>query len=256
MSILEKFQLSDRVALLTGGSRGLGKAMALALAEAGARVALTSRTAAQAQSTAADIEAAAGQTCQGYQSDVTDPHQVDALVSQVLADFGRVDILVNNAGINIRGPIDQLSLEEFETVQKTNVTGVWLMCRSLAPHFKRQRYGRVINLGSMLSVVALPDRTPYTTSKGAVLQMTRPLALEWAPYGITVNAMLPGPFGTEMNQALLDDPVKYQSFIAQIPLGRWGELDEIGGLAVFLASEASSFITGTGILIDGGWAAK
>ena len=256
MSILEKFNLNDRVALISGGNRGLGKAMALALAEAGGRVALTSRDFDRAQAAAAEIEASTGQVCRGYGCDVADPAQVEAFVSQALADFGRVDILVNNAGINIRGAIDELSLDEFEQVQATNVTGVWLMCRAVAPHLKAQRYGRVINIGSMLSVVSIPERTPYATSKGAVLQMTRTLALEWAPYGITVNAILPGPFGTEMNTPLLNDPIKYQAFVDQIPMGRWGELDEIGGLAVFLASDAASFVTGAGILIDGGWAAK
>jgi gluconate 5-dehydrogenase len=256
MLILDKFKLRDRVALITGGNRGLGKAIAQALAEAGGQVALTSRDLNRAQIAAQEINTATGQHCRGYACDVTSPEQVEAVVSQVVADFGRLDILVNNAGINIRGAIDQLSLEEFEQVQATNVTGVWLMCRSAAPHMKAQRYGRVINMGSMLSVVSIPERTPYATSKGAVLQMTRTLALEWAPLGITVNAILPGPFGTEMNTPLLNDPEKYQAFVDQIPMGRWGELDEIGGLAVFLASDAASFITGAGILIDGGWAAK
>ena len=256
MSILEKFKLNDRVALITGGNRGLGKAIALALAEAGGQVALTSRDLSRAQTAAEEINIATGQRCRGYGCDVTNPQQVEALVSQVVADFGGLHILVNNAGINIRGAIDQLSLEEFEQVQATNVTGVWLMCREAAPHMKAQGYGRVINMGSMLSVVSIPERTPYATSKGAVLQMTRTLALEWAPLGITVNAILPGPFGTEMNTPLLNDPEKYQAFVNQIPMGRWGELDEIGGLTVFLASDAASFITGAGILIDGGWAAK
>jgi gluconate 5-dehydrogenase len=256
MLILDKFKLRDRVALITGGNRGLGKAIAQALAEAGGQVALTSRDLNRAQIAAQEINTATGQHCRGYACDVTSPEQVEAVVSQVVADFGRLDILVNNAGINIRGAIDQLSLEEFEQVQATNVTGVWLMCRSAAPHMKAQGYGRVINMGSMLSVVSIPERTPYATSKGAVLQMTRTLALEWAPLGITVNAILPGPFGTEMNTPLLNDPEKYQAFVDQIPMGRWGELDEIGGLAVFLASDAASFITGAGILIDGGWAAK
>jgi NAD(P)-dependent dehydrogenase (short-subunit alcohol dehydrogenase family) len=256
VSILEKFKLNNRIALVTGGNRGLGKAMAQSLAEAGARVALTSRSFERAQLAAAEIQGATGQKCLGLCCDVTESDQVESTVAAVMAEFGQVDILINNAGINIRGPIDGLSLDQFEKVQATNVTGVWLMCRAVAPHMKKQRFGRVINMGSMLSVVSIPERTPYATSKGAVLQMTRTLALEWATYGITVNAILPGPFGTEMNQSLLRDPEKYQDFVGQIPLGRWGELDEIGGLAVFLASDASSFVTGAGILIDGGWAAK
>jgi len=165
-------------------------------------------------------------------------------------------VLINNAGINIRGPIEALSLEEYREVQDTNVTGVWLLCREVAPHMKARRYGRVINVGSMLSVIAMPDRTLYATSKGAVLQLTRALALEWAPWNITVNAMLPGPFGTDINRPLLEDPEQYQAFVSQIPLGRWGELEEIGGLALFLASDASSFVTGAGIAIDGGWTAR
>ncbi|MBN2502524.1 MAG: SDR family oxidoreductase [Anaerolineales bacterium] len=256
MNVLESFKLNDRVALITGGNRGLGKAIARALAEAGGRVALTSRDTARAQAAAAEIAADTRQMCQGYACDVTDPQSVKTVVSQVANDFGQIDILVNNAGINIRGAIDTLSLEEFKAVQDANVTGVWLMCRAVGPYFKTQQYGRVINMGSILSLVSMPDRTPYSTSKGAVLQMTRALALEWASFGITVNAILPGPFGTDMNQSLLDDPEKYQAFVSRIPLGRWGELNEIGGLAVFLASNASSFVTGAGILIDGGWAAQ
>jgi NAD(P)-dependent dehydrogenase (short-subunit alcohol dehydrogenase family) len=120
---------------------------------------------------------------------------------------------------------------------------------------KERRYGRVINVGSTLSVIALADRTPYASSKGAILQMTRALALEWASYGITVNAMLPGPFATEMNLSIMENPEVYRTFIAKIPLGRWGELEEIQGLALFLASDASSFVTGAGIAIDGGWTA-
>ena len=266
MSVLDKFKLTGRIALVTGGNRGLGRQMAQALAEAGAAVALTSRDRGRAGQAAREIaqslaEAGGGgrdardpgDRVRGYACEVSDAQQSAQVVQQVIADFGGLHILVNNAGINIRGPIDELRPEEFQRVIATNVTGVWNFCRAAAGHLKAQRYGRVINVGSTLSIIALPERTPYASSKGAVWQMTRALALEWAQHGITVNAMLPGPFATEMNTALKEDPEKYSEFVARIPLGRWGDLDEIGGLAVFLASDASSYMTGAGITIDGGW---
>ena len=253
MAVLDRMKLDGRVALVTGGTKGLGKAMAEGLAEAGANVAILSRNANQAAEVAQSIADATGKKVKGYSCDVTVPEQVDALVASVLAEFGQVDILINNAGINTRGAIDELTLEQFLEVQNINVNGPWLLCRALAGHFKERRYGRVINIGSTLSIIALADRTPYATSKGAILQMTRALALEWAPYGITVNCMMPGPFGTEMNLPIKNNPEAYAQFITKIPLGRWGEMEEIQGLAVFLASDASSFMTGSAITIDGGW---
>lgn len=256
MSVLDKFRLDGRVALVTGGNRGLGRQMAQALAEAGAAVALTSRDQERAEQAAQEIaQSVAGATVAGYLCEVSSYEQSAQVVERTIADLGGLHVVVNNAGINIRGPIDELEPEAFQQVIDTNVTGVWNMCRAAAGHLKAQRYGRVINVGSTLSIIALPERTPYASSKGAVLQMTRVLALEWAQYGITVNAMLPGPFSTEMNLALEQDPEKYREFIARIPLGRWGDLDEIGGLAVFLASDASSFVTGAGMTVDGGWTA-
>jgi NAD(P)-dependent dehydrogenase (short-subunit alcohol dehydrogenase family) len=256
VSILDRFDMHGKVAVITGGSRGLGAAMAGALAEAGASVVVCSRDAERVQAVAETLSAVRGTLCRGICCDVTDPDQVEALVAEVLAAYGQIDVLINNAGINLRGPIEELSLADFRQVLDTNLTAPWLTCRAVGPHMKARRYGRVINVGSTLSVVSIPGRTPYASSKGGVLQLTRTLALEWAPYNVTVNAILPGPFGTEMNRRFLDDPAQYQAFAAQVPLGRWGELEEIGGLALFLASDASSFVTGAGIAIDGGWTAQ
>lgn len=253
MKVLDSFRLDGRVALVTGGNRGLGYAIAQALAEAGASVAIVCRTAAAAETAAAALSQLTGRECRGFACDVTQPEAVHALVDLVIADFGQVDILVNNAGLNVRGAIEDLTLDQFRSVQETNVTGPWLMCRALASHFKQRQQGRVINLGSALSIISMPDRSAYSTSKGAVLQLTRTLALEWAPFNVTVNCILPGPFHTEMNRTLSENPEVYKLFLAKIPLGRWGNPEELGGLVVFLASDAASFITGAGIAIDGGW---
>jgi len=243
--------ISGRTALVTGGARNIGRSCALKLASAGVQVVIGDLLADQANEVADEIRAAGGSAI-GCVLDIADRASVEACAASARDHFGKIDILVNNAGINIRGPIEELTIESFEIVQAVNVRGPWLLCRALAPHFKARSYGRVINVGSMLSVIGMADRTPYATSKGALLQMTRVLALEWAAHGITVNAILPGPFATEMNLPILADPTVYHSFVAKIPLGRWGELEEIQGLALFLASDASSFVTGAAIAVDGG----
>lgn len=254
--ILDQFGLDGQSALVVGGNRGLGLEMAKALAEAGASIFIAGRDGERNEASRALIAEQYGRVCAAGVCDVTDPGQIAAIVASTVAQFGKIDILINSAGINIRGSIDNLSPDDFEEVQRVNVTGTWLMCREVVPVMKRHGYGRIINIASMLAVVAIPERTAYATSKGAVLQLTRALAIELAREKINVNAILPGPFATEMNLPLTNDPERYQAFLAKIPLGRWGELDEIGGLALYLASRASSYVTGAAFTIDGGWTAQ
>ena len=179
-----------------------------------------------------------------------------ALEKAVAARFGRIQILINNAGINLRKPITDFTLEEWNRIQTVNVTGAFLMCRSFVPHLRGQGYGRIINMTSMMSHISLPGRTAYSTSKAALLGFTKALALELAPEQITVNGISPGPCTTEINRPLLENPELAQFFLSRIPVGRWGRPEEIGQLAVFLCSDAGGFITGTDIVIDGGWMAQ
>jgi len=252
---IDLFRLDGRVALITGGSKGLGMAMASGLASAGADVLLTSRNETEVQQAALEITDASSSTVIGLQADVTKPEDAQRTVDHAIKKFGKIDILINNAGINIRGPIEDLTPEQFEQVMATNTTGPWLMCRAVAPHMKRAGYGRVINLSSTLGVVGLVERSPYATSKGALIMMTKVLALEWAEQGITVNAICPGPFLTPMNEPIADTEWSNHVIGSCVAMRRWGQLHEIQGAAIYLASDASSFVTGTTLLVDGGWTA-
>ena len=256
MGVMDRFRLDGRVALITGGSRGLGKAMAQALAEAGASVVLTARAAEPAEAAARAVADASGAKTLGIAAEVTDAKAVEAMVARTLDAFGSVDILVNNAGVNVRRPIEQLEESEWDQVIHTNLKGPWLCCRAVAKPMKERKWGRVINLSSIMGEVSMPDRTLYASSKGGLTMLTKTLALEWAPFGINVNALCPGPFATEMNLPLLNDPKVREAFASRVPQNRWADPAELGPATVFLASEASSFVTGTCLFIDGGYTAQ
>lgn len=247
--------LAGRVALITGGSRGLGRAMAVALGEAGASLALVARDEAKLDETAVAVRAAGGEAAT-FVADVTHEEPVNRLRDAVLERFGHVHILINNAGMNLRKPIHEFTLEEWMRVVNTNLTSAFLMCRAFVPQMKGLGYGRILNMTSIMSHVSLPGRTAYSATKAALLGLTRALALELAADDITVVGISPGPFGTEMNKPVMENPELNAQFLSKLPVGRWGKVEEVGALARFLCSDEAGFITGTDILIDGGWCAQ
>ncbi|MBT4500338.1 MAG: SDR family oxidoreductase [Gemmatimonadetes bacterium] len=255
-SSLDLFGLKDRVALVTGGSKGLGESMALGLAQAGATTVICSRDQDACDKTAADIASQTGRESVGMSVDVTDEARVDQLFAAVAERFGRLDVLINSAGINARFMIDECPLEEFRKVLDINLTGTWLCCRAAMKIMKEQQSGSMINIGSALSAVGIPARTPYCSSKAGIIGLTQTLGLEGAPHNVRCNAVCPGPFLTELNRPLLKEPEKVQTILSKTALNRWAEMHEIRGVALFLASDASSYVTGGSIYVDGGWTAQ
>jgi len=250
------FSLEGKVALVTGGGRGLGRAGALALAGAGADVVLVSRTRSQLEETAGLIERL-GRRAVVATADTRSGKDVEAAVQAAVDAFGRIDILFNNAGTNIRKNVVDMPDEDWHTIMDTNVKGAFLVARAVARQMVRQGSGTIINMSSMSAASAEPTKAVYAASKGAIALFTKGLALELAPHGIRVNAIAPGYMLTSLVKGGLEaDPERKKRVLARIPLGRLGEPEEIGGALVFLASEAARYITGATITIDGGWTAS
>lgn len=245
------FDLSGKTALITGASRGLGLTFARALAKAGADLAVTSRTLASLDGTTAEIEAM-GRRAFAIELDVRDEGSIGTAVEAAHAALGRIDILVNNAGCNIRKPAVDVTWEDWNTILDTNLRGPFFVAQAVARHMIPRRYGRIINIGSVTSVAGYAGLGPYGASRGGIKQLTMSLADDWGPHNITVNCLAPGWFKTRQNQVMYEDRGWVDYLVDRIPLKRPGAVEDLEGAVVFLASDASAYVTGQILLVDGG----
>jgi NAD(P)-dependent dehydrogenase (short-subunit alcohol dehydrogenase family) len=251
----QAFDLSGKTAVVIGGTSGIGRAIARGLAEAGADVVPTSRRAEQVSQTAAEIRQM-GRRSLEVASDVNDKSSLEQLLAACVAEFGQVDILVNSAGKTKRTPTIDVTEEEWNDILNTNVTGTLRACQVFGRHMLERKYGRIVNIASLSTFVALYEVAAYSASKAAVAMLTKSLAIEWAPHGVNVNAIAPGVFRTALNQKLLDETARGQEFLLRTPMKRFGNVEELAGAAVFLSSDAASFITGEVLVVDGGFLAS
>jgi NAD(P)-dependent dehydrogenase (short-subunit alcohol dehydrogenase family) len=254
-TVLDQFKLDGKVCIVTGASRGLGKAMALALAEAGADVVAVARTEAAIEETAGAIRAL-GRRALALPCDVHDSEAVKSVVDRTVAEFGHVDVLVNNAGGYEIKPFAEMDDELWLRIIDLNLHSTYRFCRAVAPHMIQRRRGKIVNMASMYGLIGEKGMSPYCAAKGAIIQLTRALALEWAEYGITANVLAPGYFYTEGTRPVFDHAEMGAHFTSLVPLGRIGQPGELGPLVVYLASAASDYMTGSVIVIDGAQTAK
>lgn len=253
---MDLFDLSGRVAIVTGGNGGIGLGLARGLARAGAAVAIAGRNVEKNRQAVAGIESL-GARAAGVEVDVTDEASVSAMVETVVARLGRVDILVNNAGMNIRKPPHEQTLAEWRQILDTNLTSAFVASRAAYPAMKRQGAGKIINVGSMMSLFGAGFLPAYAASKGGIVPLTKSLACAWAPDNIQVNAILPGWIDTDLTRGARRDVSGLEArILARTPAGRWGHIDDLQGVAVFLASAASDFVTGTALPVDGGYSSQ
>jgi NAD(P)-dependent dehydrogenase (short-subunit alcohol dehydrogenase family) len=248
------FDLSGRVAVVTGAGRGLGRSMALALAAAGADVVVSSRTSADLETLRDEIKAL-GRGCQSITADCTREDDCERLIDGAVDAFGKLDILVNNAGINVRKPVLELEAAEFRSVMATNLEGYFLCARAAGRVMVAHGSGKVINISSIMGRVVLATQAAYASSKGAVEQLTKVMAVEWAEAGVQVNAIAPTYFETALTRPLFEDPARHDLIVERTPMRRWGQPHELAGAVIFLASGASDYVTGHTLVVDGGWTA-
>ena len=246
------FDLTGQVALVTGASKGLGRAMAVGLAKAGASLALCARDRSGLEATKADV-AAHGVRAEVFEMDVLRAASVRDAVAAAISAFDHLDILVNNAGVNVRKTTLELSEEEWDRVVDTNLKGYFLVAQAVGAHMVARRKGKVINVGSIFGTVGMNNQLAYASSKGGVTMMTKVMAIEWAKDGVNVNSIAPTYFETPLVAALRNDPERFRFISERTPMGRWGQPEELEGTLVWLASRASDFVTGQTIFVDGGW---